>query len=173
VALLGAVPLGAACSDADAAQTSTVAGSATVSSLAASSTATVVDVDPADYQQSGQPGYYHWSYGTSPLRECAIYPGENGAPTLLCAATFPPGTPDMTNDVFTGPPNSVVLAGEKVENYLQPEWGPTTPKPLPVGHRITVSGLSCTTLAEDSTECHSLAAGFRIEAGAVVERHDG
>ncbi|RPA59073.1 hypothetical protein EF294_14780 [Gordonia oryzae] len=167
--MLGLVALATACSDADVAQTP----ASTSSPRATSPTATVVDVDAADYQGSGQAGYYHWSYGTSPLRECAIYPGENGAPTLSCAATFAPGTPDMANDVFTGPPNSVTLSGERVENYLQPEWGPTAPTPLPVGHRITVSGLSCTTLAEASTECHSSAAGFRIAAGAVVERHDG
>ncbi|OPX17067.1 hypothetical protein B1964_01560 [Gordonia sp. i37] len=172
--MLGLVALATACSDADVAQTSAATSSPTAASPTATSpTATVVDVDAADYQRSGQAGYYHWSYGTSPLRECAIYPGENGAPTLLCAATFAPGTPDMTNDVFTGPPNSVTLSGERVENYLQPEWGPAAPKPLPVGRRITVSGLSCTTLAEASTECHSSAAGFRIAAGAVVERHDG
>lgn len=121
----------------------------------------VTEVAPADYATPGSPGYYRWKFGTG--RECAASPAG-----IWCSVTFPSGTPDVRNDVFTGTPNSIHLTDEGTRATLT-EGGPPGAQTLPVNSRITIDGLSCTAVT-DGIECNGPAGGFSFVDGELT-RH--
>lgn len=121
----------------------------------------VTEVAPADYATPGSAGYYRWKFGTG--RECAASPAG-----IWCSVTFPSGTPDVRNDVFTGTPNSIHLTDEGTRATLT-EGGPPGAQTLPVNSRITIDGLSCTAVT-DGIECDGPAGGFSFVDGELT-RH--
>lgn len=125
-------------------------------------------MDPIDYQSSGAPGYYHWTYSRTPIeRICSIFPEG-----VACSVTFPPGTPEVTEGYFKGPPNEV---------WIKPPDGPTNTvsesggggeiiRPLPPHHRISVGDFTCTALPSDGIDCQAPTGGFRIDRGVLTKR---
>lgn len=148
-----------------AASPSTAAPPSTTSTPAAPK---IIDVDPADYQSPGDPGYYHWTYATTPIeRICSIFPGG-----VACEVTFPPGTPEVTNAYLSGPPNEV---------WIKPPDGPTdmvdeggsggqTIKTLLPNHRITVGDFTCTSLTGGGVDCEAPTGGFTFAGGVLTKR---
>ncbi|AVL98950.1 hypothetical protein C6V83_00275 [Gordonia iterans] len=136
----------------------------------------IVDVDPAEYEAPGYPGFYTWKYNQGDGEQiCSLSPAHSGTSpaSVVCFGEYPAGTPDVQNGPFTGPPNSVVLTVEGVQPSLN-EGGPATPRSMPANHRISAYGLTCTTLTPNGVECVGPAASFRIDDGIVTEaRADG
>ncbi|MFC0315673.1 LppP/LprE family lipoprotein [Gordonia phosphorivorans] len=122
---------------------------------------TITEVAPADFATPGAAGYYRWKYGTG--KECAASPAG-----IWCSVTFPPGTPDVRNDVFTGPPNSIHLTAAGTRATIT-EGGPPGAQTLPVNSRITIDGLSCTAVT-DGIDCDGPDGGFTFIDGTLTRR---
>lgn len=128
-------------------------------------TPAITDVDLVDYAIAGSPGYFHWTYAGG--KECYSEAASNGRPARIgCAATFPADTPSVKNDVFTGPPNTVVLTAASTEATIN-EGGPPGAKVLAPNTRISVEGMSCTAL-DKGIVCKSPGAGFSIDGNTLV-----
>ncbi|GAC00435.1 hypothetical protein GONAM_15_01440 [Gordonia namibiensis NBRC 108229] len=126
----------------------------------------VTDVAPARYAIPGSPAAHHFAYAHNPLRECVFYPVD-GRTQVVCSVAFPPGTPSVKADPFSGPPNAIILTSSGTRPTIV-EGGPVTAPDLPVDHRITVAGISCRTIAENSVKCAGPGGGFRFLNGTLT-----
>lgn len=133
-------------------------------------TPAITDVNPADWVNPMYPGHYTWAYATADgNRICTAFPARSGYPAgISCSANFPADAPEVKNDVFVGPPNTVLLTEDGVTISID-EGGPFTPALMPENHRITVGELQCTTLPEHGIQCASSTAGFTADNGTVSQ----
>lgn len=133
--------------------------------------AAVVDVDPATYVNPEYPALYLWAYSVAPLRECGIFAAGAGSSAPLgvwCRATFPPGTPPVTNGPFNGPPNTVRIVPPEGQQFAIEEGGRIQGKPMMPNRRITVGEFTCTTLPGNSVNCTAPTGEFRITNGVFT-----
>lgn len=131
-----------------------------------SSTQQIVDVDPRRFALPESAGYYRWTYPGSPPRTCGFYPA-GGDMAAQCFVTFPTGAPDVRNGPFHGSPNEILISVGQVVRSIGEEL-PTPAQRLQPGERITVSGISCTSLV-GGIECIDADAGFRYVDGRLRE----
>lgn len=171
--VMGAACVAALAGCADSTQTSTPTTTVVTETVTASPSADpIVAVDPADYAVAGSPGYYRWTYTTTDntSRECGMFPANAGfSAGVTCSAPFPDDAPTLSNDGFTGPPNSVRLTDNGTELRIG-EGGPPGAQPLEPGRRITVGAYSCRTLPTEGIDCSGPDSGFRVSGGATTQR---
>lgn len=134
----------------------------------------VIDVDPIDYQDSESPGYYTWAYARAPTyRQCVIFPVDpkSAIPEgVSCDVEFPPGTPEVSNGLWSGPPNAVRIVPPDGPTGVLTEGGRPTARTLLPNHRISVNGFSCTALAGGGIDCQAPTGGFRFIDGVLTTR---
>lgn len=140
----------------------------TITSVPLTPGAPVTDADPADYAVAGNPGFFRWSYAHDPLRECSLSPAMNGLTArITCSAPFPPDSPTISVDVFSGQPNAIVLTNEGTEPTIL-EGGPTPARDLPAGSRLVFGDLACTAWPHGSLACTSPDAWFTVKNGVLT-----
>jgi serine/threonine protein kinase len=126
----------------------------------------IIDVDPAGYESSDAPGYFHFAYRKNPdYRECSISPDG-----VACTVAFPPDTPAVTNPPFSGTPNIVRIEPPEGPTNAIDEGGPPTAKTLLPYHRITVGDFTCTALTGGGIDCEAPTGGFTFTDGVLTKR---
>lgn len=133
----------------------------------------IIDVDPTDYEDQESPGNYRWVYARTPwYQDCGIFPvaAKSTVPEgLSCSVAFPPGTPEVSNPPFSGPPNEVqIILPDGPRNSIG-EGGPQTAKTLLPNHRITVGAFSCTALTGGGITCEAPTGGFKFADGVLTK----
>ncbi|MFT3660904.1 MAG: hypothetical protein QM809_05765 [Gordonia sp. (in: high G+C Gram-positive bacteria)] len=119
----------------------------------------IADVDPADYAQPGIDDYYWWTNPDG--RACAA-----SSTGVYCSVIFPDGTPEVSTDGFSGPPNSIRLTVDGTEARIGESGRPGAPA-LEAGYRIQFGDLSCTAAA-DGVACEGPGGGFSFLGGVLT-----
>ena len=158
--------------------TKTAAAVCAVAALAALTTSCtdekesgIIAVDPSDYESTMYPGTYLWTYTTADggHQDCTAFPARDGySAGVRCFAKFPDGTPEVANDVFTGPPNVITLNDDGSKISID-EGGPEQGKELPGFHRITIGDYSCGGMSPNGISCSGPAGRFVIKDGEVTQ----
>ncbi len=144
--------------------------------IATAAVPAVIDVDPTDYQDRESPGYYTWTYTRTPsYRECGIFPSSDKSTVpegVSCEVDFPPGTPEVSNGSWSGPPNSVKIVPPDGPTGWLSEGGQSGKVAITLlpNHRITVGPFSCTALSGGGIDCQGPSGGFRFADGVLTKR---